>query len=172
MTKPMPQQTAPTLSVPTVRGQQWTLSGQRPDQFSAVVFYRGLHCPLCKGYLGQLNSKADAFRKRGVEPIAISMDGEERAQQAVDDWGLDTLTVGYGLTEDSAREWGLYISTSISEKETARFAEPGLFLIRPDNTLYAASIQSMPFARPNFDDLLQAVDFVVAKNYPPRGTAA
>ncbi len=44
--------------------------------------------------------------------------------------------------------------------------------LKPDNTLYAASIQSMPFARPNFDDLLKAVDFIVSKSYPPRGTAA
>ncbi len=27
----------------------------------------------------------------------------------------------------------------------------------------------MPFARPQFADLLNAIDFVTEKNYPPRG---
>ena len=51
------------------------------------------------------------------------------------------------------------------------FAEPGLFLIRPDLTLYAASVQTMPFARPAFADVLNAVEFVTKNNYPARGEA-
>jgi hypothetical protein len=27
----------------------------------------------------------------------------------------------------------------------------------------------MPFARPHFDDILTALDFVIAKDYPARG---
>jgi len=30
------------------------------------------------------------------------------------------------------------------------FIEPALFLVRPDRTLYYASVQSMPFGRPSF----------------------
>src|SRR5262249_62025948 len=47
--------------------------------------------------------------------------------------------------------------------------EPGLFLVRPDRTLYFASVQTMPVARPHFTDILAALDFVTAKNYPARG---
>ena len=46
-----------------------------------------------------------------------------------------------------------------------------MFLVRPDGTLYAASIQSMPFARPSFADVAQAIAFVAEKNYPARGEA-
>ena len=55
--------------------------------------------------------------------------------------------------------------------EPAEFAEPGLFLVRPDGTLYAGSIQTIPFARAHFADVLAAVDFVIKNNYPLRGEA-
>ena len=73
-----------------------------------------------------------------------------------------------------ARRWGLYISTSkgktsIGLEEPALFSEPGVFLIKPDQTLYYGSTQTMPFARPSFSDLLAAVDFAIQKDYPARG---
>ncbi len=76
-----------------------------------------------------------------------------------------------------ARAWGLYISTgrgktSIGIEEPALFSEPGLFLVRPDGTLYAASVNTMPFARPNFSELLKAIGMIIEKNYPARGEAA
>ena len=49
--------------------------------------------------------------------------------------------------------------------------EPGVFLVRPDRTLYWASVQSMPFARPHFREIVAALDFVIAKDYPARGEA-
>lgn len=51
----------------------------------------------------------------------------------------------------------------------ALFSEPGVFLIKPDGTLYYGSTQTMPFARPRFQDLLGAIDFAMAKDYPTRG---
>ena len=69
---------------------------------------------------------------------------------------------------------GLYISASkgkasIGLEEPALFSEPGVFLIRPDQTLYYGSTQTMLFARPAFSDLLAAVDFAIQKDYPARG---
>tara|TARA_R100000306_G_scaffold47172_1_gene44940 strand:- start:50288 stop:50782 length:495 start_codon:yes stop_codon:yes gene_type:complete len=162
---------ATDLRLDTVEGKHWTLAEQQPDTFTMLVFYRGLHCPVCKTYLQTLETKLDDYRSRGVNVIAISMDDKARAEQSVKEWGLKQLTVGYGLTEAAARGWDLYISESISDKEPERFSEPGLHLIRPDNTIYASSVQSMPFARPSLDDLLKAIDFVVEKNYPARGEA-
>lgn len=54
-------------------------------------------------------------------------------------------------------------------EEPELFAEPGIFLIKPDQTLYFASIQTMPFARPRFDEILKAIEFVVGREYPARG---
>ena len=80
----------------------------------------------------------------------------------------------YGLSLKSARQWGLYISTSrgktsIGIDEPALFNEPGVFIVRPDGTLYYGAAQTMPFARPQFQDLLGAIEFAIAKDYPARG---
>jgi peroxiredoxin len=165
---------APTLEVSTVGEGTWRLADQNPRNFTMVVFYRGLHCPICSMYLADLNSKAAAFAERGVATVIISADSGDRAVEAKTKWGLDNLTVGYDLSLDKAREWGLYISssrgkTSTGVEEPVLFSEPGLFVIRPDGTLYFGTVQTMPFARPAFGDILKALDFVIANDYPARG---
>jgi peroxiredoxin len=166
----------PPLEVETLGGQTWKLADQTPDRFTMVVFYRGLHCPQCSRYLKGLSDRLGAFEERGVGVIAISCDGRERAEQTPAKWELDNLEIGYGLRVDQARDWGLYISnsrgmTSAGIEETRQFNEPGLFLVRPDGTLYWAAVQSVPFARPHFDEVLSAIDFIRAKDYPARGEA-
>lgn len=170
----MPRQKVPDLEVPTVGGGLWRLSEQTPENFTMLAFYRGLHCPQCRGYLKDLDNKLADFTAKGVGVIALSGDGAVRAGQTKTEWRLNNLTVGYGLDLDMARRWGLYISagigkTSIGIEEPPLFSEPGLFLVRPDSTLYFASVQTMPFARPKFDDLLLALDFVIERGYPARG---
>ena len=100
--------------------------------------------------------------------------GAERAQAMADKIKAEHLRVGYDLSLPSARQWGLYISasrgqTSIGIEEPELFSEPGVFIVRPDGTLYYGSTQTMPFAHPQFQDLLGAIDFAVAKDYPARG---
>ena len=63
------------------------------------------------------------------------------------------------------------IPTSAGIEEPSLFAEPGLFLVKPDATLYWGSVSTMPFARPHFADIGGAIDFAVSKNYPARGEA-
>ncbi|MEZ5876806.1 MAG: peroxiredoxin-like family protein [Tepidamorphaceae bacterium] len=170
----LPRTQAPDLNVATVGGGSWKLADSRPQNFTLVVFYRGLHCPICRKQLTELQNQLAEFDKRGVKAIAISSDNAERAGKTVETWELDKLPVGYGLDLETARQWGLYVSsgrgtTSIGVEEPALFSEPGLFLIKPDNTVYFASVQTMPFARPHFTDILAAIDFVLAKDYPARG---
>ena len=59
--------------------------------------------------------------------------------------------------------------TSVGIEEPALFSEPGLFLVRPDGTLYWSAVQTMPFSRPHLADLLAALDFIAERNYPARG---
>ena len=172
----MPRKPVPALSVPLVGGGTWTLADQKPGAFTLIVAYRGLHCPICSRYLKDLDTKLPKFAERGVTVVAISSDDEARATKAKTDWGLTSLDVGYGLSIEAARQWGLYVSTgrgktSIGVEEPTLFAEPGLFLIRPDGTLYFGSVQTMPFARPGFQEILGALDFVIANDYPARGEA-
>ena len=166
-----PRTEVPVLDLPTVGGGRFDLASRHPPSFTMLAFYRGLHCPICKTYLRDLDRRLDDFTRRGVEVIAISTDTQERAEQSRKDWAIERLPIAYGLSIDQARQWGLFISSSIKAEEPSRFAEPGLFLIRPDGTLYCASVQTMPFARPSFAEVLQAVAFVTEKNYPARGEA-
>jgi peroxiredoxin len=171
-----PRQPVPELAFDTLGGSRWSLAAQTPQHFTMVVFYRGLHCPVCRRYLTELNGMIGEFDQRGVATVITSTDGKDRAEQAQSQWGLPNLTVGYGVSIQKAREWGLYVSTSrgvtsTGVEEPPLFAEPGLFLVKPDRTLYWASISTMPFARPHFPEIVQAIDFVVSKDYPARGEA-
>ena len=89
--------------------------------------------------VGELVKLEPEFRALGVEVIAVSRDDAERAQRTATEWQL------------------------------AQFSEPGVFLVRADGTLYWSAIQTMPFARPHFRELLSAVDVVISKDYPARG---
>src|SRR5258708_12254491 len=59
-----PRQPVPPLHVNLVGAGLFDLRGERPQHFTLVVFYRGLHCPLCKTQLRELESKLDQFNKR------------------------------------------------------------------------------------------------------------
>jgi peroxiredoxin len=170
----IPRQPVPPLAVPHAGGGKFDLATESPEKFTLVVFFRGLHCPQCRKQLTELEAKLAEFEKRGVSVVAISADEKVRAERSKTEWGLPRLRLGYGLPLSTARAFGLWISTSRGKtsagvEETSLFNEPGLFLIKPDGTLYCASVQSMPFARPHLDDLLAAIDFVADKNYPARG---
>lgn len=170
----IPRQPVPPLEVTTTDGTAWRLHDRKPANFTLISIYRGLHCPICSRYLAELDGMVPALAELGVDAITISSDSQDRAVEAKEKWGLDSLTVGYGLSLDTARNWGLYISTgrgktSAGTDEPSLFVEPGLFLVRPDYTLYFCSVQSMPFARPQFKDILGAIKFVLDKDYPARG---
>lgn len=161
----------PDLDLPLAGGDRFKLSAATPGNFSMVVVYRGLHCPVCKSYLADLDRKLPEFLAQGVEPVAVSSDPRDRAERARQEWELRALPVAYGMSIEAGRQWGLSVSRAISDREPAEFLEPGLFLVRPDMTLYAASVQTMPFARPHLSDVLGAVRFVTQNHYPARGEA-
>jgi peroxiredoxin len=173
MTRPMPATAAPALALDTLSGTTsapWSLADAKPKTFTMIVVYRGLHCPVCKGFLAEVNRLVPEFAAVGTDVIAVSMDPRERAEQAVADWGLDALTVGYGLTEAQARDWGLYLTEAIKDAETPLFAEPGLFLIDNAGKFYLINIASMPFARPDVAGLPAKIAFATQNGYPARGT--
>lgn len=170
----MPRYPVPALNVPLTNGGRFVLGAQPGEKFDMLVFYRGLHCPICAKYLMELERLAADFSARGVQVLALSSDDADRSLKMASKVNAKALSFGYGLSLRSAREWGLYISesrgtTSIGIEEPALFSEPGVFIVRPDGRLYYGAVQTMPFARPPFQDLLGAIDFAIAKDYPARG---
>ena len=174
MKKLIPRQVVPALTIQTLSGKKWKIDEQHPKHFTMIVFYRGLHCPICRSYISELSRLVDNFAQRGVEVIAISSDTRSRAIETVENWKLENLEIGFELDFKTAYQWGLFISssrgkTSAGIEEPVRFSEPGIFLVRHDRTLYWSMVQSMPFARPRFKEILSALDFVIENDYPARG---
>jgi len=165
----------PRLSLPLTGGgstEDLQLGTGTDGRFTLVVFYRGLHCPVCKRQLGELDSRLDDLREVGVgRVLAVSMETAERSREVVDRWGLKELPVAYDLPEHEAREWGLFISTAIKEKEPARFSEPGMFILDSDGTVFWSNVASMPFGRPPLDDVIAGIVFANKNSYPARGAA-
>jgi peroxiredoxin len=121
-----PRQSVPSLAVDTVANGRFLLLADAPEHFTLVVFYRGLHCPICAKYLMELERLVPEFERRGVKTIAISSDNAERGAAMAEKIKASGLRVGYGLSLESARAWGLYISesrgtTSIGIEEPALF---------------------------------------------------
>jgi peroxiredoxin len=171
MTRPLPQTPAPVLDLPLVGGGRFTLGEQQPNTFTLIVFYRGWHCPICRGYLQQLQKALPELEGLGVTTVAVSADTDQRARRSVDEWHLDKLPVAYGQTEESMRQWGLYLSKAIKDPEPNLFGEPGIYLIKPDGTIHMAGLNSMPAARPRIEDLVGAIKYFTETHYPARGEA-
>ena len=166
-----PGDKVPALNLPLTIDAEYDLSKQSPDNFTLVVFYRGKHCPICKGQLKTLAGKLGEFTKRGINTVAVSMDSKERAMVVDAEWQTGDVPLAYSMSEETAREWGLYISQKRPDSdEPDVFSEPGMFLVRPDGTLYFASTQNAPFTRPPLDELLQGIDYILKNDYPTRGT--
>ncbi len=169
MARPIPKQQAPDLRFPLLGGEHWDLSEQTPGNFTLIVFYRGLHCPLCKKYLQQLEALLPDFKERGVEVVTVSMDTEKRARLSRKDWQLKALNIGYNLDLETAKNWGLYLSKAVKDGEPDIFSEPGLFLINAKGEVYYAAINSNPWGRPYLASFVKAVDYIISASYPARG---
>lgn len=170
-----PTDQVPILALPLAAGGttgDLRLGTGADGRFSLVVFFRGLHCPVCRKQLSELDHRLGELNDAGVgRVVAVSMETPERAAHVVRDWNLGDLPVAHSLTEQAARRWGLFVSAGIKEGEPALFNEPGMFVLDADGSLYWSSVASMPFGRPAIDDLIAGLRFAQDKNYPARGAA-
>jgi len=160
----------PEIELPKVGGGMVSLGGS--GSWQVIVVYRGRHCPLCKPYLKKLEELKPGFEGLGASVMAISADGQEKADADVADHGW-TFEVGYDLALDDMASLGLYVSEPRSEKETDRpFAEPGFFLVRPDGRTQIVDISNAPFARTDLTSFVGYLKYIQENDYPVRGTRA
>ncbi|MEO1159472.1 MAG: redoxin domain-containing protein [Pseudomonadota bacterium] len=160
----------PAMSFSKLGGGSMGVGGTR-DGWSLFIVYRGKHCGRCKKYLNGLEAMKDAWEKAGFEIAVVSADPEEKAtaDKVEHGWSFD---IGYDLSEDQMRQLGLYVSDPLSPDETdRRFAEPGVFCVRPDGTIQIAAISNGPAARPDLAELLDGMIFTINNDKPARGTA-
>lgn len=169
-TRLIPGTPVPPLTVQTLQEKRWELSETTPKNFTMIVFYRGLHCPLCAEYLQVLEGILEKFNEIGVEVIAVSGDTHKQAIATQKEWKLKQLIIGYGLPPASMQRWGLYISKGELAEEPPIFNEPGVFLIKPDKSLFFAGVNNAPYGRSELNELLSGLNYVLNHNYPLRGT--
>ena len=167
MDRMTPGMDAGHLDLSLINNTRWSLTDQSTD-WSMIVVYRGLHCPICKSQLKTLSDQLEDFSSAGVSVVAASMDTKETASKSHQDWGLDALPIAYGVEKDFVERFGLYLSSAINEKEPETFSEPAILLFK-GATYYAGWIQTIPFARPQFEDVLKGIKFIEKEDYPPRG---
>jgi len=69
----IPRQATPSLELPTLDHGPFSLANEQPENFSLVVFFRGLHCPLCVKYLKELGVLLPQLKgKRPVSTVAAA----------------------------------------------------------------------------------------------------
>ncbi|MDI5891701.1 peroxiredoxin-like family protein [Halomonas rhizosphaerae] len=160
----------PDIYLQTLSGEALVLGRPPEGKWRMLVVYRGLHCPICKKYLSQINEMKADFDEMNVQVVAVSTDPEEKAKTFAAELDLD-FEVAYGLGIDQARNLGLYISTPMDRTETDKpFTEPALFFLRPDGGLHFVEISSAPFCRPDLEMIKKGIGVIQEKDYPPRGT--
>ena len=163
----------PEITLPQLAGGTLTLGGVgAAPNWQLVLIYRGLHCPLCKRYLGALQAMLPEFEKIGVDVAVASGDPEHKAQAFADEVGL-SMPVGYNLSIAQMHLLGLYVSDPRSPQETDQpYPEPGLFVINAEGKLQIVDISNAPFSRPDLGGILRGISFIRENNYPIRGTSA
>jgi len=62
----------PRTPLGTLGGAGVTLGNPENDRWQLVVVYRGIHCPICKKYLGQLNAMKRELEESNVDIVTVS----------------------------------------------------------------------------------------------------
>ena len=106
----------------------------------------------------------------GFDVIAVSADSREKAQMDVAEFGW-TFPLACQLQVADMRHLGLYISEPLSPDEAdGTFAEPAVFVIRPDGSVQIVALSNGPAARPDLAELLDGSIFNLKNDRPYRGT--
>ena len=148
-----PGDKAPDFTINDLTGKQHRLYDYLNGQKTVLLFYRGEWCPVCNLQLHSLQEKLPEFQKANVQILAISTDTPENSQKLVGKHNLD-FPVLAGLSRETVEAYDLFFN------EEKGYAEPAVFILRPDGTVAYASLQSGPMGRPSNDDLLMIVGHI------------
>ena len=160
----------PRLVFERVGGDPVDVGGPR-ERWTLLVVYRGRHCGRCKRYLNGLEAMKTDWEGAGFDVVAVSADSAEKARADVEEHGW-SFAVCHGLDERAMRALSLFASDPLDAGETdRRFAEPGVFCVRPDGSIQILSISNGPAARTDLAELLDGMRFTIEHDKPARGTA-
>jgi peroxiredoxin len=165
-----PGQPVPELDLPIAGGGRLTAATFAGHDFTLLVFYRGAWSRPCRSQLTDLQARQDRFAAVRTQVVAISCDGERATRRLKEELSLPSLDIACGLDPAAARRWGLFLSRlPIDGGDHRVVVEPGMFLVRDDGVLYASWIQSNPYSRVTFDELLMMIENTSDPHQRPRG---
>ena len=75
----LPSHPVPNLVIETLDHGPFTLSQSHGPNGTFLVFYRGLHCPICIKQMTAFEAAMDDFAALGVSVLMLSADDEARA---------------------------------------------------------------------------------------------
>lgn len=140
----------PDFTIKDLEGKQHRLYDYLKGEKTVLLFYRGEWCPICNIQLKSLQDRLADFQKVSTQIVAVSTDTPENSQKLVGKHNLGFPVVA-GLSREAVEAYDLFFN------EEKGYAEPAVFIIRPDGTVAYASLQSGPLGRPSNDDLLRIV---------------
>lgn len=169
MGQPRPGEPMPPLHLRLPSGTNWRTDAARPEALSLIAIYRGGWCDDCRRFLRTLDEAIPQLRALGVAAMAASVDDEQTTQATATAWDITQLPLAGRLEIDQARSWGLYATRLTMQGADRHFIEPGLFLLRPDHSLYALWIATLPSARPEVAWLVETIAYLAERGFPLRG---
>ena len=138
-----------------------------------LVFYRGGWCPYCNHQMYEFTQNFAELQKRGVTPVAISVDAIDKAAGTKAGFAIPFpllsdpelaahkafKVVHHAEAEEVARltSYGIDIEAS-SGKKHHDFAVPSMFLIDADHTVRWAHAEGDYKIRPTVAQVLAAID--------------
>ena len=166
-----PGQMVPELEFPLLEGGTWSLHGDSSAQLRLISFYRGAFCGFCSRFMQQLNGLHAEFADLGIVLAGVSVDPRDVAKAWVEDKAIDKISVGYGFTRAQIGALGLFASHFSRDGKELYFAEPALWLVKPDGELYLNIQSSVSCGRPDLESLLIGLKLLADHGFPTRGTA-
>jgi peroxiredoxin len=120
-----PGQRAPALRGRTASGEAFSLSAT-PAAPTAIVFYRGAHCGLCRVQLEELQQFLVAFRRQGTHLLAVTLDSPELSHAYAEQVGLELDLIS--VDPPVFVEWGVMSSED-------DLPNPGTYLVGRDGVI-------------------------------------
>ena len=115
----------PDIYFSLINGSSIRLS-EETSNWTLLMVYRGLHCPICKDYAVKFENKLSKLQDINTQLILISADPKEQAKIFAEELNLKSK-IGYGLTIDQMRKLGLYLSEPRPNEVDIYFLSPVCF---------------------------------------------
>lgn len=154
---------APDFTVPAVLGtgeivDKFNLHDNIKGKYGLVFFYPLDFTFVCPSELIALNNRMQAFKEKGVEVIAVSIDSHfshnAYRNTSVDAGGIGPVgfTLVADMTHSICQAYGV-------EHPVAGVAFRGAFIIDKNGTVRSQIVNDLPIGR-NIDELLRLIDAV------------